>query len=161
MIYNFYVETRNNLYSNIITFIENNGFKIIFLDKHKISFTFSDDKVIKSRLHFDSLMDEAQSVDNDELREELYKKAWDNWDLTQEEYYPKLEKILDSLDLFYSDRNTSLEFRLFFNNDDLLNLSLGFNKLHKRLFPDQNEFDSKIENELLAYDNFLKVSNIN
>jgi hypothetical protein len=98
-----------NLYRNTTEFLKNNGFNVFFINSEKIAFEFVDPKVLDAYEKFNNLTNDGD-----------YKNAWTVLESAQEIYYPKLQPILDALTSFKRNRETSLEFILFFNNNYLL-----------------------------------------
>jgi len=145
-----------NLYRNIIKFLEDNGFNVFFINSEKIAFEFKDSKVLSAYEKFNNLMSEAESIQDLKKKNEIFKNAWAELVPLQEIYYPKLQPILDVLNNFYEKRDTSLEYMILFDNNDLTKLSLGFNPLYKQLASDKDFFSKNTIHELKALDNFIK-----
>jgi hypothetical protein len=100
-------------------------------------------------------MSEAESIQDLKKKNEIFKNAWVELIPFQEIYYPKLQPILDVLNNFYKNRDTQLEFILFFNNNYLPNLSIGGNLLYQELLGEKELFLQKISNELHELDIFI------
>ena len=144
-----------NLYRNIIKFLEDNGFNVFFINSEKIAFEFKDSNVLSVYEKFNNLMSEAESIQDLKKKNEIFKNAWVELIPFQEIYYPKLQPILDVLNNFYKNRDTQLEFILFFNNNYLPNLSIGGNLLYQELLGEKELFLQKISNELHELDIFI------
>ena len=148
--------TEVNLYVNITNFLENNGLKVFFTSPDKVTFEFSDAKVSEEYENFNKLMKDGELTSDLKLRDEIFKKAWNGLELMQKEYYPKLQIILTALNSFYEERDTSLDYMILFDNNDLTTLSLGFNPLYKQLASDKDLFSKSIINEIKDFDSFIK-----
>jgi hypothetical protein len=144
-----------NLYRNIIKFLEDNGFNVFFINSEKIAFEFKDSVVLTAYDKFNNFMSEAETIQDLKKKNEIFKKAWAELVPIQETYYPKLQPILDVLNNFYKNRDTQLEFILFFNNNYLPNLSIGGNLLYQEVLGERELFLQKISNELQELDSFI------
>lgn len=152
------MEESSNLYPNLVNFFNSSGLIIKSLNKDKIEVQFPGDKISKTYKIFFEIRNEAEKaeeVNNYEKSENLYQKSWKILNKTEKEFYPKLEPILVLLNNFYENRDTSLEFKLIFENPDLRFLSVGANPLFYDMYPDKELFTIKIVEELISLDRFV------
>ena len=149
------MQTSEELYPNIVKFLKNNGLKIFKINERKVIVDFISTEVSESVQTFEHLRDEADNTTDSQKSEMLYDQAWEILNNTNQKFFPKLQPILDALDSFYENRNTPLEFKIFFRCRHINLIVLEGNALYLDMYPDKEFFNSQIKKELDDFDNFL------
>ena len=146
---------KENLYPNIVSFLQFHGFKVVSIEPKEIKFILESEELSESYKRFRELHkkgDEAASLNESN---KIWKESWEIRTEADKKFYPKLQVILDKLNDFYINRSSPLEYRVSFDNNYLKKLHLGENSFYFEMIPDKEYFNSQIKKELDDFDNFL------
>jgi len=147
------------LYPNIVKFLISNSFLVKSIDTSKIEAGFPGDEVENTFKKFREIRKKADIENNQEIANNLYRESWKILNAVEKRYFPKLQPILELLNIFYRNRDTPLEFRIFFENWDIHYIDLSFNKLYFEMYSDKDLFMKNVTQEFIDLDNFIKTTN--
>lgn len=152
------MKNKLDIYINLESFLTQRGFRIIESTPNLLRFEFASDKIKLGYLKYHELIKKGDDAQDHKLGDSYYEQANELKNLINKKYYPKLQPILDFLDLFYKNRDTEAEFKIYFNNNILNYLSLGYSPLYLELSDNKDIYNLRLLEELEAFDKFLEIN---